>query len=83
MSVATTTTTDAGIECQGKCTEHRGSIKRVHVRDVRTGMDWGLYWYCDTAIDNDILNGLDVSIQLVQSVPTPENSTRAANGTKP
>ena len=49
-------------ECQGICKEHRGSIKRVEVRDIRNRKDWGLFSYCDEAIEEDIKRGLDVSI---------------------
>ena len=56
------------IECQGKCKEHRGTIKRVEVRDIRNGKDWGLFSYCDEAIDEDIRRGLDVSI--IDHVPS-------------
>lgn len=58
------------IECQGKCDKHRGSIKRVEVRDIRNGKDYGLFWYCDEAIEIDIRSGLTVSIlDYVQSFP--------------
>ena len=50
------------IECQGSCREHRGTVKRVEVRDIRNRKDWGLFSYCDEAIEEDIRRGLDVSI---------------------
>jgi len=50
------------INCQGKCKEHSGTIKRVRVQDYRTNMDWGYFLYCDTAIGEDTRNGLVVSI---------------------
>ena len=50
------------IECQGKCKEHRGTIKRVEVRDIRNGKDCGLFLYCDEAIFEDIRRGFDVTI---------------------
>ena len=61
-------------ECQGNCKEHRGMIHRVEVRDIRNGKDWGLFWYCDEAIDEDIRRGLDVSIvDYVPSFPVPNH----------
>lgn len=58
------------IKCQGKCEKHRGTIKRVEVRDIRYKKDWGFFSYCDEAIDKDIKNGLDVSIvDHIQSFP--------------
>lgn len=61
------------IECQGKCKNHRGTIKRVEVRDIRNGKDCGLFSYCDEAIDEDIRRGLDVSIiDYVPSMPSPQ-----------
>jgi hypothetical protein len=56
------------IECQGNCTVHRGTIKRVEVRDIRHGKDWGLFSYCDEAIEENLRRGLDVSI--LDHVPT-------------
>jgi hypothetical protein len=41
---------------------HRGTIKRVEVRDISNGKDWGLFSYCDEAIEEDIRRGLAVSI---------------------
>jgi hypothetical protein len=66
------------IECQGKCTVHRGTIKRVEVRDIRHGKDWGLFSYCDEAIEEDIRRGLDVSIlDHVPSYPSPNAESEA------
>jgi hypothetical protein len=63
------------LECQGKCKEHRGTIRRVEVRDIRSGKDWGLFSYCDEAIEEDIRRGLDVSIlDHVQSFPLSNTS---------
>jgi len=60
------------IECQGNCKEHRGTIKRVEVRDIRHGKDWGLFSYCDKAIEEDVRRGLDVSVlDYVPSFPVP------------
>lgn len=56
------------IDCQGNCKEHRGTIKRVEVRDIRNRKDWGLFSYCDEAIEEDIRRGLDVSI--IDHVPS-------------
>jgi hypothetical protein len=62
------------IDCQGNCKEHRGTIKRVEVRDIRNRKDWGLFSYCDEAIEEDIRRGLDVSIiDHVPSFQLPNN----------
>ncbi len=67
------------VECQGKCKEHRGTIKRVEVRDIRNSKDWGLFSYCDEAIECDIRSGLDVSIiDHVPSFPLPNPTGEAA-----
>ena len=50
------------IECQGNCAKHRGVIHRVEVRDIKNGHDWGLFSYCDAAIEEDRRRGFDVSI---------------------
>lgn len=49
-------------ECMGKCEVHRGSIKRVEVRDIQNRHAFGLFHYCDEAIETDRRNGLTVSI---------------------
>ena len=50
------------IKCQGNCKVHRGQILRVEVRDISTGKDWGLFHYCESAIEEDRKRGLTVSI---------------------
>ena len=49
-------------ECDGSCKVHRGQVVRVEVRDIRNGKDWGLFHYCEEAIEEDRRRGLDVSI---------------------
>lgn len=67
------------IECQGRCKEHRGMIQRVEVRDIRNSKNWGLFSYCDEAIEEVRRRGLDVSIlDHVQSFPlSNEDSTES------
>ena len=50
------------ILCQGVCKAHRGVVHRCEVRDIRHGKDWGMFDYCDEAIEEDRRRGLDVSI---------------------
>lgn len=65
----------AKIECQGRCKEHRGMIQRVEVRDIRNSKNWGLFSYCDEAIEEDRRRGLDVSI--IDHVPSFPLSNKA------
>jgi len=37
--------------CDGSCEEHSGACKVVRVTDVKNNHDWGLFSYCNTAID--------------------------------
>jgi hypothetical protein len=49
--------------CWGACEEHRGQVKLVRVLDLPNSRDWGLFWYCDEAIETDRKDGLTVHIQ--------------------
>jgi hypothetical protein len=57
------------IKCEGNCTVHRGTIKRVEVHDIRNGRDWGLFDYCDEAIEDDIRSGF--SVRILEEVGEP------------
>ena len=48
-------------KCEGNCEKHVGPVQRVHVRDP-DGYDWGLFWYCQTAIAEDRSRGFTVEI---------------------
>jgi hypothetical protein len=50
----------SGASCDGHCEEHRGDIRRVHVTDPKDGHDWGLFFYCDEAVEADTRNNLKV-----------------------
>jgi len=49
-------------KCSGGCVEHVGAVVRVHVRNPRSGKDWGECDYCETAIKIDRANGFVVTI---------------------
>lgn len=42
-------------ECEGKCENHYGDVKLVNVT-TQSGLDWGNFYYCDCAIDNEKIN---------------------------
>lgn len=50
-------------ECEGACSFHgdcTGEVKRVR---VTKGIDnWGDWWYCDYAIEQDRRHGFDVEL---------------------
>jgi len=46
--------------CEGACKHHVGPIQRVHV--VGHGHDWGEFWYCQNAIEEDRRRGFTVTI---------------------
>lgn len=53
-------------KCEGMCCpEHRGNVQLVHVYDVSTfpNVDYGMFWYCDEAVDTDRARGLVVDAQ--------------------
>jgi hypothetical protein len=47
--------------CEGNCIIHVGKVKRVRVEDHATGNDWGVFYYCQKAIDTDRGYGLTVT----------------------
>lgn len=47
--------------CDGSCEEHRGPVQQVHVVNPTTGTDWGIFNYCQTAIEEDTKRGLIVT----------------------
>lgn len=46
--------------CEASCKQHTGDVLRVHVWGAMH--DWGEFWYCDTAIEEDRQRGLTVEI---------------------
>jgi len=54
------------IKCQGECSVYEdknlcsGTVKLVHVKNK--DVDWGEFYYCDTAIQEDIDNGFEVTV---------------------
>lgn len=44
--------------CEGECTEHFGTARQVHV--WHGAYDWGLFTYCDNAIELDRSRGFTV-----------------------
>ena len=50
------------MKCEGACDEHRGEVRKVTVTDpdVNRGGEWGTFWYCETAIEDDRRNGFIV-----------------------
>ena len=47
-------------QCDGDCSEHKGAVEFVHVRDPKNGHDWGTFYYCNEAIKTDRKAGLRV-----------------------
>jgi hypothetical protein len=45
-------------ECEGNCEEHVGKVMWVRVMDLSNGTDWGNFYYCQTAIEDDRRDGL-------------------------
>jgi hypothetical protein len=52
--------TMAGNECDGSCDEHSGDVKRYRVVDPTNHQDWGHYWYCDEAVEEDKRRGFNL-----------------------
>lgn len=52
---------DGLVVCDGECEPHKGEIVRVHVKDGKTGYDWGHFNYCESAIMEDESRGLMVT----------------------
>lgn len=56
------------VECEGNCVRddggHSGEVVRVNVTDASNSKDFGGYWYCDNAINEDRRRGFAVT-------PTP------------
>lgn len=48
------------VYCEGACEEHIGNVKHVHVYKPSTDADWGWFWYCEAAIENDKKAGFTV-----------------------
>jgi hypothetical protein len=46
--------------CEGSCEPHAGEVQRVHV--WFGAHDWGEFWYCATAQEEDTRRGLTVNI---------------------
>lgn len=47
--------------CEGSCEEHIGEIRQVRVIG-KGGYDWGLFFYCEEAIEEDKRRGNTVII---------------------
>lgn len=41
--------------CEGSCEEHKGKVKEIYVKD------WGHFYYCEEAIEEDRRRGLIVT----------------------
>ena len=48
-------------ECSGGCDTHEGLVRKVHVVDTEKDHDWGEFYYCDSAIKEDLSRGLTVT----------------------
>jgi hypothetical protein len=52
------------MECGGMCAtrnECNGSLKLVHVYG-KDGIDWGVFYYCDEAINTDVKSGFKIDV---------------------
>lgn len=48
-------------QCMGACLDgHLGPVVRVNVVDPKDGKDWGDFWYCQEAIEEDKRHGFIV-----------------------
>ena len=45
-------------KCEGSCKEHKGEVKKVHVKSYT--VKWGSFYYCDEAIEEDKRRGFSV-----------------------
>lgn len=43
--------------CEGNCDEHRGDVKCFQVIDGKDNYDWGFYFYCEKAVEEDLRRG--------------------------
>jgi len=50
--------TNKHLLCDGSCEIHIGSVRKVNVSAF--GFDWGSFYYCEAAINEDINRGLRV-----------------------
>lgn len=48
-------------KCEADCQPHRGEVKHVHV--THESRDWGLFWYCDAAVEEDLERGFTVTTE--------------------
>jgi hypothetical protein len=48
------------MKCEGSCEQHHGEVVSVRVIDKDTGQDWGLFNYCEEAIQEDLRRGFEV-----------------------
>lgn len=44
------------MHCEGSCEEHTENVELYHV--WYGSKDWGLFWYCDNAVKEDISRGM-------------------------
>jgi hypothetical protein len=59
------------MKCEGQCENcggHKGEVKRFRVKTkyIKYGagprvIDWGLFWYCETAVKTDRENDFSVT----------------------
>ena len=50
------------MKCEGSCEEHIGEVIQVKVKSITH--DWGDFWYCEVARQEDQQRGLSVEILL-------------------
>ena len=53
------------MECEGNCEKHDGPVRCVRV--YNNSKDWGIFNYCNEAINEDIRRGFNVDV-----MPLPE-----------
>lgn len=46
--------------CEGSCEKHIGDVSCYEVSDPEAGYNWGVFTYCDAAVDEDKKRGLIV-----------------------
>jgi hypothetical protein len=54
--------------CEGMCDCCRGDVRAVTVYDPSSLREWGLYFYCESAVEEEKRRGFDVSRVINESV---------------
>ena len=50
------------MKCEGDCKSHHGDVVEVEIYYSPHDVDWGRFYYCETAIKADIAAGFTVKV---------------------